>query len=68
MWRELRGGTGPVATIHNLVPLFTLDDDPETRRWFDMADDITWRIWIRADRDGVLALAGTGRTRGPGLA
>ncbi|MGZ8766672.1 MAG: family 1 glycosylhydrolase [Acidimicrobiia bacterium] len=66
-WRELRGGTGPVATIHNLVPLFTLDDDPETRRWFDVADEITWRIWIRADRDGVLALPGQAEREVPDL-
>jgi beta-glucosidase len=57
-WRELRGGKGPVASIHNLVPLFALDADPETRRWFDVAEEITWRIWTRAERDGILALPG----------
>ena len=25
-WRELRGGGAPVATIHNLSPLFPVDD------------------------------------------
>jgi beta-glucosidase len=48
-WRELRGGGKPVATIHNLSPLFNAPA---------RADDMIWNVWMRADRDGVLALPG----------
>ena len=61
-WRELRGGSGPVATIHNLVPLFALAEDPETHRWHDVADEITWRIWIRRRPRRRPRAPGTGRT------
>jgi beta-glucosidase len=48
-WRELRGGGKPVATIHNLSPIF--GSSPR-------AEEMIWQVWMRADRDGVLALPG----------
>ncbi len=57
-WRELRGGGAPVATIHNLSPIFAMQDTPECRRARDTVDDTIWEIWMRADRDGVLAIPG----------
>ena len=48
-WRELRGGGKPVATIHNLTPIFG------TAQTLSM---LNWEIWMRAERDGVLALPG----------
>jgi beta-glucosidase len=57
-WRELRGGGTPVATIHNLSPLFAADDSvPADRNTRDI-DALMWGVWMRADRDGVLALPG----------
>lgn len=57
-WRELRGGGTPVATIHNLSPLFPADDSVPAAHNTDAVDELMWRVWIRADRDGVLALPG----------
>lgn len=57
-WRELRGGGKPVATIHNLSPLFAMFDTPECRRARDSIDDTLWGIWLRAERDGVLEIPG----------
>ena len=57
-WRELRGGATPVATIHNLSPLFPVDDSiPAGRNTRDI-DALMWGVWMQADRDGVLALPG----------
>ena len=57
-WRELRGGGRPVATIHNLSPVFAVFDTPECRRARDRVDDVIWRIWLRAERDGVIEAPG----------
>jgi beta-glucosidase len=57
-WRELRGGGKPVATIHNLSPVFSMLDTPECRRARDTIDDVLWGIWLRAERDGVLEMPG----------
>jgi len=46
-WRELRGGGKPVATIHNLSPVFGASPK---------LNAVIWDVWMRADRDGVLAL------------
>jgi beta-glucosidase len=48
-WRELRGGGKPVATIHNLSPVF--GTSPQLNA-------LLWDIWMRADRDGILELPG----------
>ena len=62
-WRLLRSGDQPVATIHNLTPLFpaTRGNDPDeraeaeerTRRF----DEFSW-CWARALREGVLEVPG----------
>ncbi len=57
-WRELRGGGKPVATIHNLSPVFAMHDTPECKNARDTIDDVLWGIWLRAERDGVLAFPG----------
>jgi beta-glucosidase len=65
-WRELRGGA-PVATIHDLSPVFqtapTVQADEERRR----LELLRWEIWMRADRDGVLALPGRPEREVPDL-
>jgi beta-glucosidase len=57
-WRELRGGGAPVATIHNLAPLFPADDSVPAESNTRDIDALMWGVWMRADRDGVLALPG----------
>ncbi len=57
-WRELRGGGSPVATVHNLSPLYPADDSVPAERNARAVDDLMWGAWIRADRDGVLELPG----------
>ncbi len=57
-WRELRGAGTPVATIHNLSPLFSVDDSVPAEHNTRDIDELMWRVWMRADRDGVLALPG----------
>lgn len=57
-WRLLRSGDQPVATIHNLSPLEPVDASPEARAATDQADEVFWRSWIRAMREGVLQLPG----------
>jgi len=57
-WRELRGGGAPVATIHNLSPLYPVDDSvPAAANTRDI-DALMWGAWMTADRDGVLELPG----------
>jgi beta-glucosidase len=57
-WRELRGSGQPVATIHNLSPILAVGQTVQTTRVVDALEAIVWRIWMRADRDGVLELPG----------
>lgn len=57
-WRLLRSGAPPVATVHNLSPLFPADNRPETRAAVQLADDVYWGCWIRALTDGVLQVPG----------
>ena len=59
-WRELRGAGTPVATIHNLSPLFSVDDSVPAEHNTRDIDELMWGVWMRADRDGVLALPGRG--------
>jgi len=62
-WRLLRSGDQPVATIHNLTPLFpaTRGTNPDelvkaTSRTREL-DEFSW-CWTRALRDGVLQVPG----------
>jgi beta-glucosidase len=57
-WRELRGGGKPVATIHNLSPVFTMADTIPADSMQARLDAMMWDVWMRADRDGVLELPG----------
>jgi beta-glucosidase len=53
-WRELRGGGKPVATIHNLSPIY----NQSAAKLGPILEALYWDVWMRADRDGVLALPG----------
>ncbi len=66
-WRELRGGAQPVATVHNLSPLFPIDDSLPAEKNTATVDELMWNAWIRADRDGVLAIPGRGAVEIPDL-
>ena len=57
-WRELRGSGQPVATIHNLSPNYRVGETVQTTNVAAALDAVTWDIWMRADRDGVLELPG----------
>lgn len=63
-WRLLRSGGRPTATIMNLSPLFpgVRSRDPAEREAAaaicEAFDDVYWTSWIRALRDGVLAVPG----------
>jgi beta-glucosidase len=57
-WRELRGADKPVSTIHDLSPIF---DGPAG------AEDMIWNVWLRAERDGVLAVPGRAEREVPEL-
>ena len=66
-WRELRGGGKPVATIHALSPVFALSETVQADRMREGLDELLWRVWIRADRDGVLELPGRAAREVPDL-
>ena len=66
-WRELRGGGKPVATVHNLSPIFTVADTVPADSMRDRLEAMIWDIWMRADRDGVLALPGRAGREVPDL-
>jgi beta-glucosidase len=66
-WRELRGGGAPVATIHNLSPLFPADDSVPAESNTRDIDALMWGVWMRADRDGVLELPGRAPEEVPDL-
>jgi beta-glucosidase len=55
-WRELRGGGQPVATIHNLSPIFPVANTIPAANAQRALEALTWDVWMRADRDGVLEL------------
>jgi beta-glucosidase len=57
-WRELRGSGQPVATIHNLSPIFAVGETVQTTRVVEALEAAVWQVWMRADRDGVLELPG----------
>jgi beta-glucosidase len=66
-WRELRGGGKPVATIHDLSPAFTLAETVPAGRTRDGFEALTWKVWMQADRDGVLELPGKAPREVPDL-
>jgi beta-glucosidase len=66
-WRELRGGGAPVATIHNLSPIFATAETVPATQIADALEELTWRVWLRADRDGVLELPGRAAREVPDL-
>lgn len=63
-WRLLRSGGKPVCTIHNLSPVYPAvrsrepDEREAAQQMAKVFDDVLWTSWIRAVRDGVLAVPG----------
>jgi beta-glucosidase len=57
-WRELRGGGKPVATVHNLSPVFQVSETVPADKMTPRINAMLWDVWMRADRDGVLELPG----------
>jgi beta-glucosidase len=57
-WRELRGGGKPVATVHNLSPVFNVAGTVPADKMMPRINAMLWDVWMRADRDGVLELPG----------
>ena len=47
--RLLRGGGAPVATIHNLSPVYAADASAEVRARAARVDDTIWRSWAEPD-------------------
>jgi beta-glucosidase len=66
-WRELRGGGKPVATVHDLSPVFTVADTVPADTMHGRIEAMTWDVWMRADRDGVLELPGQAAREVPDL-
>lgn len=67
-WRELRGGGPPVMTVYDLSPIFTVEGSRATRDVADDLDLVSWRLWTRAQREGVLAVPGRAEEVVPDLA
>ncbi len=66
-WRELRGGGKPVATIHDLSPNYKVGQTVKTDRLYDAIENMIWNVWMRAERDGVLAVPGRAELEVPDL-
>jgi beta-glucosidase len=66
-WRELRGAGQPVATIHNLSPVFVVADTVPAQQTRRLLEAGIWDVWMRADRDGVLELPGRAAREVPDL-
>ena len=66
-WRELRGGGKPVATIHNLSPVFSAANTLPADKMRERVEEMSWHVWMRADRDGVLELPGRAPREVPDL-
>ncbi len=67
-WRELRGGGPPVATVYDLSPIFASDDSRSARNAADDLESVVWRLWTRAQRDGLLVVPGRHEEVVPDLA
>lgn len=62
-WLELRGGSQPVATTHDLSPAIPIDPgDDRVQRLTHIVDALAFDVWIDMIREGVLRLP-----EGPGL-
>jgi beta-glucosidase len=59
-WRLLRSGDRPLATVHNVSPLFPADDRPETAAALRRVDETFWGSWLRPLQEGVLQISGRG--------
>jgi beta-glucosidase len=55
-WQVLRGGTQPVATIHDLSPVIAASADPADQQAAAIMDGLAFGCWIRMITDGVLEL------------
>ncbi len=64
-WRLLGGHGAPVATVMNLMPLHPAVRSRDVRERdaaeaaFELVEDVVWRSWTGALRDGVLRVPGT---------
>lgn len=73
-WRLLRSGGKPVATVMNLSPVYPAvrSREPDERDAAESAarlvDEIVWTTWIRALRDGILAVPGLPMEERPEMA
>ncbi|MEZ5145120.1 MAG: family 1 glycosylhydrolase [Acidimicrobiales bacterium] len=73
-WRLLRSGSQPVVTIMNLSPTYAAvrSREPDERELADanarLFDDVLFSSWIRALRDGILAVPGRTRREVPEMA
>lgn len=73
-WRVLRSGDQPTCTVHSLMPVYpvTADEDADraaaARSNARLVDDVVWRTWIRAMRDGVLEVPGRAPIEVPEMA
>ncbi|MFM8971680.1 MAG: family 1 glycosylhydrolase [Actinomycetota bacterium] len=65
-WRELRGGP-PVATMLDLSPVFPVDESVPAARHARATDAVLWTTWVRALRDGLLAVPGLPEVEVPDL-
>src|SRR5437899_8010949 len=43
--RLVRGTGAPVATIHNLSPIYAADSSPEARERASRVEEVMWRSW-----------------------
>lgn len=73
-WRLLRSGGRPVATIMDLNPVYpgVRSRDPGERDAASastkLVDEVIWTSWIRALRDGILAVPARGQEEIPEMA
>ena len=47
--RLLRGTDAPVATIHNLSPVYAADSSPEARERAARVDEVIWQSWAEPE-------------------
>lgn len=73
-WRVLRSGDQPTCTIHSLMPVFAATAGEDERRTAaaranaELVDEVVWRTWIRAMRDGLLHVPGRAPIEAPEMA
>jgi beta-glucosidase len=47
--RLLRGNGAPIATIHNLSPVYAADPSPEARERASRVEEVMWRSWAEPE-------------------